>query len=108
MPVKSPVTPCVVAATGAGVEDFVGAGSTVFGGVDEGVGEEAVTEAEEFELVAEEFEFVVEEFELPEVPFEEVVALEAEFEVEVFDTAFAELFAVELADLTAVDFLATL
>lgn len=95
MPVKSPFTPCVVGSTGVGAADFVGAGSTVFVGVDEGVGVEAVTEAEEFELVADEFELVVDEF-------EEVVAL-----VEEFDAAFAELFAVELADLAAEDFLAT-
>ncbi|MCX6426568.1 MAG: hypothetical protein NTU82_00190 [Actinobacteria bacterium] len=99
---KSPFTPCVVGSTGVGAADFVGAGSTVFVGVDEGVGVEAVTEAEEFELVADEFELVVDEFELPEAPFEEVVAL-----VEEFDAAFAELFAVELADLAAEDFLAT-
>lgn len=92
---KSPFTPCVVGSTGVGAADFVGAGSTVFVGVDEGVGVEAVTEAEEFELVADEFELVVDEF-------EEVVAL-----VEEFDAAFAELFAVELADLAAEDFLAT-
>ena len=95
MPVKSPFTPCVVGSTGVGAADFVGAGSTVFVGVDEGVGVDAVTEAEEFELVAGEFE-------LPEAPFEEVVAL-----VEVFDAAFVELFAVELADLAAEDFLST-
>lgn len=99
---KSPFTPCVVGSTGVGAADFVGAGSTVFVGVDEGVGVEAVTEAEEFELVADEFELVVDEFELPEAPVEEVVAL-----VEEFDAAFAELFAVELADLAAEDFLAT-
>lgn len=92
---KSPFTPCVVGSTGVGAADFVGAGSTVFVGVDEGVGVDAVTEAEEFELVADEFELVVDEF-------EEIVAL-----VEEFDAAFAELFAVELADLAAEDFLAT-
>jgi len=93
--VKSPFTPCVVGSTGVGAADFVGAGSTVFVGVDEGVGVDAVTEAEEFELVADEFELVVDEF-------EEIVAL-----VEVFDAAFVELFAVELADLAAEDFLST-
>ena len=77
---KSPFTPCVVGSTGVGAADFVGAGSTVFVGVDEGVGVEAVTEAEEFELVADEFELVADEFELvadefelPEAPVEEVV-----------------------------------